>query len=507
MLQVPKVVGADIEFGNNWSGCYPRTNLDAALTVIRELPRLRPFSRLVRRSGLIQIAEQDRHWLRNGSCVYIDMSHLEGAVQETLSARSHTAAVHALYKIVRACLRRAVANAPADMDLTVNVHNSDGDDATSWGAHLNVLVCRQLWNALADCKPHYLALWTSFIAATVPVFGQGLLLRKRNGYRYVTSARAHHLGRLTGLATTQAYDRPLLNTRDEPHADESLARLHIIAYDANLQPAAIYLRTGLVQSFLAALEAGWFDARLILDDPLRALRAWSRSFKNGRLIPVACQRPGERPLTLVDWHRMLSDSLRGLSKEGRLCNALVPEHGNVLDLWEDTVNRLAVGDVDALARRLDWALKWIALSGLSEYTPKLDDPALRLVDQLYGHIDDNVGLFWKLAKAGYSEPIVDARSVRRLMFGGDPETRSSLRGELVRRLSPWIKRMDWGEFEFVGGRRMQLPPPQTSGRLVLEKLDELGRDDAALMDYLFRLSSPDLDQPFQHAKGGNGHDQ
>src|SRR5262249_5400921 len=158
----------------------------------------------------------------------------------------------------------------------------------SWGSHQNVAISRKLWDALfRDQKPHLTALLASFVAATVPIFGQGMVVPLRDGCRYVTSARAHHLGSLVTLSTTEPFNRGLLNSPDESNAGADRARLHLIAFDATLQPAAIVRRSGLIQLIVAALESGWFDAALFLDEPVTAVQAWSWGFDSqaGALRP------------------------------------------------------------------------------------------------------------------------------------------------------------------------------------------------------------------------------
>ncbi len=184
-----------------------------------------------------------------------------------------------MLRIVRACRRRVQSRLPDGEELFVNVHVSDGTPETSWGAHQNVAIPRTLWDDIFDHRrPHVMALLASLVAALVPVFGQGLILALKHGCRYATSARAHHLGSLVTLATTEAYNRGLLNRRDEPHADDRVARLHLIAFDANLMPATILMRSGLIQLVVTALDQGWFNSDLLLDDPVAAVGVWSLGF-------------------------------------------------------------------------------------------------------------------------------------------------------------------------------------------------------------------------------------
>jgi proteasome accessory factor A len=440
------------------------------------------------------------------------MSHIEVCPPETRSARDHAAAVHAMYRIVGLCRRRSQRTLPAGEDLFVNIHNSDGTLSTSWGAHQNVTISRKLWDALFnDRKPHLKALLASFVAATVPVFGQGMILPLRSGCRYVTSARAHHLGSLVTLSTTEPFNRGLLNSRDESHARADQARLHLIAFDANLQPATIVLRSGLIQLVVAALESGWFDAALLLDDPVAAVQAWSWGFdpQAGVLRSSTAYRPGGAPIGLFEWHRRLLDGLRSLVDSGQIPDSVVPEGSWILDRWEETLDDLVRADLDRLARRLDWALKWTILAEPLAVSGRLDDPQVRLLDLYYGHVDNRLGLFWPFWHQGLVDRLIDPAAIRGFLRAGDGQTRSGLRGELVRRLRSWIVDLDWsvitvsrdgsGSWWQASRRnRIALPDPTEPSGPRIDALRRLVPDEAdklPLLEHLIATSAAEERRP------------
>jgi hypothetical protein len=497
-MATPPILGADIELGNAWTGGGPRSNLDAArlvLNAVRGVGPARGFAPPV--PWIDPFGEGGRHWLANGGSIYIDMSHLEVCPPETASARDHAAAFHAMLRLVRAARRRAVASLPEGEDLFVNAHVTDGTLSTSWGAHLDVTTSRPLWHdLLGNRRPHRTALLAAIVAALVPLFGQGAVLPFGGGCRFVTSARAMHLGDIVTLATTEAFRRGLLNSRDEPHAGDDLARLHLIAFDTNLQPASIFLRCGLLQLALAAMEAGWFDAGLLLDDPVAAARAWSFALAPDSAGPQSdlAARPQGGRIGLVDFHRRLLVGLRRVVDRGEVTDAVVPEGRAILDLFAETLDDVERRDLPRLARRLDWALKW---QYLEELGPDLDDPRLRLLDQYYSHVDDRVGLFWTAWREGQVDRIIDDAAIGRFMTAGDPHSRSSLRGELVRRLRPWITDMDWSYIEVGRPRgcwpryaRVELPDPALPGGARLAELRQRYPDDAALLNAAFESADP-----------------
>ena len=273
--------------------------------------------------------------------------------------------------------------------------------------------------------------------------------------------------------------------------------MHLIAFDANLQPATIVLRSGLMQLVVAALQCGWFDPALLLDDPVSAVKTWSLGFDPaaGAFRPLSVPGADGSPIGLFAWHRRLIDGLRLLVNSGRISEETVPEGTMILDLWDDTLDALLREDLPRLARRLDWALKWTILAELLETSSNLSDPCFRLLDLYYGHVDDRVGLFWNYWRDEQIDLVIDARSIRRFRTAGDPQTRSGLRGELVRRLEPWIIDMDWPYIELSrdvtrswwhGARRhhIALPDPAEPGGPHIDRLREFFPDDEELLEHL-----------------------
>ena len=493
--QVPKYLGSDNELGNTLTR---GSNWDAARILLAQLDNLPKFRGAHGIAGAYQ--ESGRHYLCNGSCVYIDLGHLEIATPETLSSISHAAAFHAMLRIVRVCQRRARRQLPADRELFVNASSSDSTYETVWGPHLNVAISRDLFNSIFHRRAHVLAVVASFLAATVPVFGQGLVLPVGGHCRYVTSQRAHHIGALVDPSTTVPFRRPLVNSRDESHSDGNAARLHVIVYDSNLQPMSIFLRCGLLQLFLAATEIDWFDSKLVLDDPVQAVRIWSSSFcpKTGTLRARKLRRPGLPPIPLYDWHRRLLAQLGRLVQRNAIPEEIVPHRQEILDRWAETLDALAAGDHDRLVARLDWALKWRVLTELVSDPDDLDDPQLRLVDQYFSHVDDRIGLFWEFWREGIVEHVFEDGAIGHFVQDGDPQTRSGLRAELIRRLRPWIDGIDWSYIDFRpkrgpyswGGLRHRLWLTDLSGA-GLPPVSELRRrfpKNRQLLDFVIQQS-------------------
>src|SRR5262249_34851431 len=166
---------------------------------------------------------------------------------------------------------------------------------------------------------------------------------------YQLSQRADWFEEFVGFQTT--HRRPLLNVRDEPHAGDGLARMHIIFFDNVLSPVACYLKAGTTQLVLAMAEAGWADPALPLDDPLADAVGVRQS--------MVMARP-HGAWTAVEVQKALAD-LAGEFVAAGEAEEFVPGAEAVVRCWQETLDLLARRDLGALAHRCDWVLKYLLL--------------------------------------------------------------------------------------------------------------------------------------------------
>ncbi len=261
---VAKVLGADFELANSFIGGSPRSARQAASRLLAEIPGYPRGSR-----GGTAIEFGRRFLDTCGSSWYIDSDHLEGNLFEHLSALDHPSVLHgAGFGQARQALRAAQTRLPSGTRLNLLANCSDGN--TSWGSHLNIMVTRTCFNNLLYRKPHQAGLFATHLVTSVPYTGQGLVgaANGRAACSYQLSQRADWFEQLAGQQTM--FDRPLINLRDESHADDELARLHVIYFDMVLSPVANILKAGTTQLVLAMIEAGWTAPTLCLDDPVAA---------------------------------------------------------------------------------------------------------------------------------------------------------------------------------------------------------------------------------------------
>ncbi|NOZ20008.1 MAG: hypothetical protein GXP25_02855 [Planctomycetes bacterium] len=478
-MAVKKITGADIEFGNSIVGRKSgsqSTSYEACQYLLNEVDGIAPLSGWRNNVGFYQThyatcgtelpnsgvwgnatnahtqgsaynyRDYGRKW-RN-YCIYGDLGHCEGCLPETTSAFDHVAALHGLYNLVENLMRQANEKLPDGQELFVTANNSDGSRVSSWGAHFNVLITRNLRRQIFTRKPHKLGMLASFFASSAPLFGQGHVLRRRDGKsKFVLSSRAHQTGVLVDPSTTVPFRRPIVNSRDERHASEDLARLHIICYDANLQQIGTLLRVWLTQAFLAAMEEGFFDSKLLLDDPVAAFRCWSGGFSvtTGR-IERKCRLAFGGKISPVEWFMALTEALVNMHDAGLLPEEIVPDTDRILPIWIDSLRKFAEGNVTALAKRFDWALKLTILDRqMSEHGFDLQSPEAALLNQMYAHIDKERGLYFALEKAGFLETAVRPQRIAFMQANGPMDTRAFARKSIIEKFSDNIRRIDWGK--------------------------------------------------------------
>jgi hypothetical protein len=514
---VPKLCGADVEVGNFLTGpaCGARTGAEASRALLREiegLPRLAmsghrgggddvaggcraasgrpgpgqgvngerrdgtwvaaPSCDAVRTGGRVIVAparaEDPQDWGRkflpaNGGCAYIDLDHLELCVPEVRSAFDHVACWHAMLRIARRALVAANDRQPPGRRIQVLVNNSDGQ-GSSYGSHLSFLVTRRTWDNLFHRKVHHLLYLAACQASALVFTGQGKV-GSENGTppaEFQIAQRADFFECLTGVQTTSY--RPIVNSRDETlcgagghDAGGELARLHVIFFDSTLCHVASLLKVGVMQIVLAMIEAGQVNPELVLDDPVDAVRGWSR---DPTLRERAFTAAGHA-VTAIELQRRFLDEAVGFAARGG-CDGIVPRAPEILTVWDDTLRKLEDGDLPALARRIDWVLKRSILERVLRQRPDLtwESPVIKHLDHLYAALDEEEGLYWAFERAGAVDAVVPPGDVERFTVEPPEDTRAWARAMLLRRADPdAVAEVDWD--------RVRLrPSPVSRGGLV-----------------------------------------
>jgi proteasome accessory factor A len=441
---VAKVLGADFELANSFIGSTPRTPFQAARSLLAEI---RGFPRGNRGGTPIEFG---RRFLGScGSSWYIDSDHLEGNLPEHISALDHPNVLHgAGFEQARGALRAAERQLPVGTRLNLLANCSDGN--TSWGSHLNVMLTRKCFDDLLHRKPHQAGFFATHLVTSVPYTGQGMVgaANGRSACSYQLSQRADWFEQFAGQQTM--LNRPLLNLRDESHADKDLARLHVIYLDMVLSPVANILKAGTTQLVLAMIEAGWTDPTLCLDDPVAAASEISRDMQLGKKLHTAVRG---RTMTAVEIQKALASLACEFVASGAAAD-IVPGAEQIVSLWLDTLDMLHRREVEALARRCDAWLKYLLLDrqrGRKHLSWSSDE--IRVADSLYASLDPDVSPFFQVAANGFVERMPDEETLAR--FAGEPpdDTRAYFRAHVLRLHGDAVSSMDWSRITFrVQGR-------------------------------------------------------
>jgi proteasome accessory factor A len=389
-----------------------------------------------------------RKYLAQGGCAYIDLDHVEICLPEVLSAYDFVKYNEAFHTLAGQARERANASLPEGQHLHVFANNSDGQ-SNSYGSHLNFLVSRECFDNLFNIKLQYVMYLASFQACSVVITGQGKV-GSENGHDHADfqlSQRADFFATVVGPQTT--FNRPLVNSRNEPHAREDMCRLHVIFFDNLLCHVANFLTVGMMQIVLAMLEADCINLNLILENPLQALSTWSH---DPSLRQTASTLKGAS-VTAVELQLAFCLDAKTFLSSGRIDDSIVPGAREIVELWHDTLLLLKAQDFERLSTRLDWVLKRrILLGARDEHSLDWNSPGMKHLDLMYSSLDKEEGLYWLYEKAGAVERIVSGEEIEKAVLSPPEDTRAWFRSYLLRkavRENIEIDKIDWDSMVFV----------------------------------------------------------
>ena len=251
------------------------------------------------------------------------------------------------------------------------------------------------------------------------------MLQTPRGAVYCVSQRAEHIWESVSSATTRS--RPIINTRDEPHADaERFRRLHVIVGDSNMSETTTLLKVGATDLVLRMIEAGAMMRDLTLDNAIRAIREVSHDMTGRSRVRLA----NGRELSALD----IQYEYLNRAKDFTAKNGLDAVSKRVLDMWERALSAIETGNLDMIAREIDWVTKYQLIERYrARHDLPLSSPRVAQLDLAYHDVHRGRGLYYLLQRAGAVEraardiDIFEAKSV-------PPQTtRARLRGEFIRR--------------------------------------------------------------------------
>lgn len=427
------------------------------------------FDLLEDEGGLVSVI------LENGARYYVDHAHPEYSTPECTNPRDLVIHDKAGERVLNTSLERAFELLSDGQRILVYKNNSDGK-GNSYGCHENYLMSREtpFPNIVKYIMPFLVTRQVFTGAGKVGVEGGS-----SEGVDYQISQRADFFEVEVGLETT--FKRPIVNTRDEPHADpEKYRRLHVIIGDANMSEVSTFLKTGTTALVLAMIEDDFIPADLSLAEPVQALRAISRDPTCRVAVPMASGRTVtavELQWEFLDWTRKYL-----AERDVDLVTA------DVVARWEQTLAALE-SDPLVLDRQLDWVAKLNMLEAYRE-RHRLDwsSPRLRLVDLQYHDIRPDKGLYYRLVSQNRIERIVDDLEVERAVTTPPEDTRAWFRGSALRKFSGEITTASWDGLVFDTGddalQKVPMMEPLRGTRATTESLIESSSSASELISKL-----------------------
>ncbi|MEQ4206589.1 Pup--protein ligase [Actinopolymorpha sp. B17G11] len=362
-------------------------------------------------------------FLRNGARLYLDVgSHPEYATPECDSITdlvTHDKAGERILEglLVDAERRLREEGIAGDVYLFKNNTDSAGN---SYGCHENYLVSRHgEFSRLADVL-------IPFLVSRQIVCGAGKVLQTPRGAVYAVSQRAEHIWEGVSSATTRS--RPIINTRDEPHADaERYRRLHVIVGDSNMCEATTLLKLGATDLVLRMVESGLVLRDLTLENPIRAIREISHDITGRRKVRLA----NGREASALEIQEEYFTKARDFVERRELATPTVTR---VLDLWERTLKAVDSGDLTLVDREIDWVVKYRLISQYREkHGLSLNSPRVAQLDLAYHDIHRDRGLYYLLERRGAVTRLTSDLEVFEAKSVPPQTTRARLRGEFIKR--------------------------------------------------------------------------
>ncbi len=377
------------------------------------------------------------HWgrssnvfLENGARLYLDVgSHPEYATPECDAVTELVAHDKAGERILEALLSAAELRLheegiSGDVYLFKNNTDSAGN---SYGCHENYLVARQgEFARMAD------VLIPFFVTRQIYA-GAGKVLHGPRGAQYCLSQRAEHIWEGVSSATTRS--RPIINTRDEPHADaERFRRLHVIVGDSNMSEFTTMLKVGVTDLVLRMVEENTVMRDLTLENPIRAIREISHDMSCRKKVRLATGRE----LSAIEIQTEYLDRARRFY-ERRGADEFQTK---ILEEWTGALDALSDSKPERLARKVDWVAKYLLIEAYREkHSLPLSHPRVTLVDLAYHDVNRNRGLYYLMERRGKMDRVVTDKAVTKAMREPPQTTRARLRGEFIRQAKS--KRRDY----------------------------------------------------------------
>ncbi len=373
-------------------------------------------------------------FLQNGSRLYLDVgSHPEYATAECDGLRQIVAHDRAGERIVDDLAVQAENSLAADgIDAAVYLFKNNTDSAgNSYGCHENYLLDRstQVRGIAADLLPFLVTRQLLCGAGKIlPGAGPGGADGDGVPAAYCFSQRAEHMWDGVSSATTRS--RPLINTRDEPHADSTrFRRMHVIVGDSNMIETTTLLKIASTRLVLEMFEAGVGIRPMAVAHPVRAIREVSRDLTGTRPVLLA----DGTSMSALEIQREFLGAVHRYLDAGGWERDDRPDVEAAVALWERVLDAVESGDHDSIAADIDWAAKLRLIRQVREKTGvDLDHPRLAQIDLTYHDIRPGRGLHSVLERRGLVSRVVGDAAVEQARTVAPTTTRAALRSRFIR---------------------------------------------------------------------------
>ena len=452
-MAIPKVMGTEIEYGitvkgdpdfDPISGCVLLVNAyreDHAGEILWDYDQENPLAdaRGFQVDGEKYTPNQQENIARNktlmnGARYYVDHAHPEYSCPEVTNVRDLVVHEKAGERILEISRREANALLPAGTQMLIYKNNSDRK-GNSYGSHENYLMDRRTsFKQIVENLMPFFVTRQIFCGA-----GKVGAENRSQPVDFQISQRADFFEAEVALDTM--VKRPIINTRDEPHAErEKYRRLHVIVGDANLSEYTIYLRNGVTALVLSMIEDGAINKNMSLRDPVRSIKEVSHD--------PTCRKK----IQLEDGKNITAAELQAEYLEMALSYAastsVDPVVEDVLAKWEHVVGCLQRDPME-LDGKIDWIMKKSMIESFMQ-RKSLDwqSPQVEMLDLQYHDLRPEKGLYYLLERQGRVERIVTDEEIVTAIHTPPADTRAYFRGECLRRYGDAVFGVNWDSISF-----------------------------------------------------------
>jgi Pup amidohydrolase len=417
--------------------------------------------------------------LTNGARYYVDHAHPELSTPECADPRSVVLYDRAAELILIESMRAANAGLPDGEELVVYKNNSDRK-GNSYGTHENYLMDRTtpFARVISQVMPHFISRQIYTGAGKV---GSEAIGTSSEQVPFQLTQRADFFEEEVGLETT--LKRPIVNTRDEPHADaKKYRRLHVIVGDANLSQISTFLKVGTTALILCMVEDDYLTRTFVLANPVQSIRQVS--------YDVSLRRPLEladgRTVTALEMQWEYFDRARKYAEDRGLEPVGQDAGEEVLRRWEHVLTALE-SDPMLLSDQLDWVAKYRLLDGYRErHGLGWNDARLAAMDLQYHDLRPGKSLFAKLGV----ETLVSDEEATVAISEPPPDTRAYFRGKCLQKWADDIVAANWDSMVFdVGDDPLRRVPMMEPTRGTAAHVGSLVEECETSAELLKRLGS------------------